>query len=194
MRFNLDEYVTVHERIEKFYAKYPNGRITTSIIEHDPETGFILIRAEVFREAAETQPAATGHAYELRSAGHVQQGSYVEVCETSSVGRALALLGFEVKRGVASREEMQKASRNAAEKPRAAAPPRPSGAEKSPPSLDAEILEMAVGLGYDEAKVRRWVNQKYKVTGGLDSLTEPDKMEVLKIFREQSQAQNARPA
>ena len=101
MRFNLDEYVTVHERIERFYAKFPQGRITTTILEHSYETGFILIKAEVYRDADDTLPAATGHAYELRSAGHVQAGSYVEVCETSSVGRALALLGFEVRRGVA---------------------------------------------------------------------------------------------
>ncbi|PYS95562.1 MAG: hypothetical protein DMF65_14050 [Acidobacteria bacterium] len=105
MRFNPDEYITVHERIEKFYARFPQGRIITAIIEHDSETGFILMRAEVYRDPEDALPAATGHAYELRSAGHVQQGSYVEVCETSAVGRALALLGFEVRRGVASREE-----------------------------------------------------------------------------------------
>src|SRR5947209_17837002 len=107
MRFDLDSYITVHERIEKFYARFPQGRIITAIIEHDPETGFILMRAEVYREPDDALPAATGHAYELRSAGHVQQGSYVEVCETSSVGRALAVLGFEVRRGVASREEVE---------------------------------------------------------------------------------------
>src|SRR5215210_8455809 len=106
MRFNPDEYITVSERIEKFYTKFPQGRILTNIVEHSAETGFILIRAEVYREPDDALPAATGHAYELRSAGHVQAGSYVEVCETSSVGRALALLGFEVRRGVASREEV----------------------------------------------------------------------------------------
>ena len=104
MRFNPDEYITVSERIEKFYAKFPQGRIITTIIEHSAETGFILMRAEVYREPDDALPAATGHAYELRSAGHVQAGSYVEVCETSATGRALALLGFEVRRSVASRE------------------------------------------------------------------------------------------
>ena len=48
MRFNLDEYVTVHERVERFYAKYPQGRITTTILEHNAETGFVLMRAEVY--------------------------------------------------------------------------------------------------------------------------------------------------
>ena len=212
MRFNPDEYITVHERIEKFYARFPQGRIITAIIEHDPETGFILMRAEVYRDPEDALPAATGHAYELRSAGHVQQGSYVEVCETSSVGRALALLGFEVRRGIASREEMERGARKQAAaatarqadkaaptqertapptQKQAAPPPAPAAetptrAAEATADLDAQILRAAEELGYDAAKVRKWVNQKYEVTGGLGSLTPHDKREVLKIFQEQS--------
>lgn len=210
MRFNPDEYITVSERIEKFYAKFPQGRIITTIIEHSAETGFILIRAEVYREPDDALPAATGHAYELRSAGHVQAGSYVEVCETSSVGRALALLGFEVRRGVASREEVirgtkkQQAAAVAAAPARSERPTRESERpaqepEKAPAppaappdagaDLDSMILQAAEELGYDAAKVRKWVNQKYEVTGGLGSLTPHDKREVLKIFTEQARPQ-----
>ena len=218
MRFNPDEYITVSERIEKFYAKFPQGRILTSIVEHNAETGFILIRAEVYRDPEDALPAATGHAYELRSAGHVQAGSYVEVCETSSVGRALALLGFEVRRGVASREEVirgakkQQAAASAAPEtpppaparpPRPAAPPEraeaPAPAPVRPPAeaapdLDAQILRAAEELGYDAAKVRKWVNQKFEVTGGLASLTPHDKREVLKIFTEQARSPQPRAA
>ena len=183
MRYSLDDYVTVHERIEKFYTKYPQGRLTTIILEHDAETGFVLIRAEAFRDGDDAQPASTGHAYELRSAGQAQSNSYVEVCETSAVGRALALLGFEVKRGVASREEMGKASR--------APRPAPPKTTQPPTGLDAEILKTANALGYDAAKVRKWVNQKYEVTGGLESLTEQDKRDVLNIFREQARHSSA---
>ncbi|HYY96886.1 MAG TPA: hypothetical protein VE713_20440 [Pyrinomonadaceae bacterium] len=240
MRFNPDEYITVHERIEKFYAKWPQGRILTSLVEHSAETGFILMRAEVYREPDDALPAATGHAYELRSAGHVQQGSYVEVCETSAVGRALALLGFEVRRGVASREEVERGARKQqaaaasrqteaarqtekggpqqeraptpqegtppsqektappAERPApstARPPAAPSApAAEEPPELDSQILQAAEELGYDASKVRKWVNQKYEVTGGLASLTPHDKREVLKIFREQARAPQTRGA
>jgi pyruvate/2-oxoglutarate dehydrogenase complex dihydrolipoamide acyltransferase (E2) component len=203
MRFNPDEYITVSERIEKFYAKFPQGRIITTILEHSAETGFILIRAEVYREPDDALPSATGHAYELKSAGHVQAGSYVEVCETSSVGRALALLGFEVKRGVASREEVIRGAKKQQAAAAAAAPARPErpapAPESAPPTpatlaapadagadLDSLILQAAEELGYDAAKVRKWVNQKYEVTGGLGSLTPHDKREVLKIFTEQA--------
>src|SRR5918997_2741806 len=138
MRFNPDEYITVSERIEKFYAKFPQGRILTTIVEHSAETGFILIRAEVYRDPEDALPAATGHAYELRSAGHVQAGSYVEVCETSSVGRALALLGFEVRRGVASREEVIRGAKKQQAAAATAAPARP---ERPAPERPAQAPE-----------------------------------------------------
>ncbi|HEX5736387.1 MAG TPA: hypothetical protein VF131_26390 [Blastocatellia bacterium] len=107
----IQDYVTVAERIEKFYERYPEGRLITHIVEHDAERGFILMRAEVYRNADDAAPSATGHAYELKSEGYVQRTSYIEVCETSSIGRALAMAGFEVKRGIASREEMEKSAR-----------------------------------------------------------------------------------
>lgn len=107
----LDNYVTVAERIASFYNAYPTGRILTTIVQHDQETGFILMRAEVYRNTDDTLPAATGHAFEVRSESYVNKTSYVENCETGATGRALALLGFEVRRGLASREEMEKVAR-----------------------------------------------------------------------------------
>ncbi len=116
----LADYVPVAERIEKFHHRYPEGRILTSIVEHDTESGFILMRAEVYRNADDAAPAATGHAFEVRGESYVNKTSYVENCETGACGRALALLGFEVKRGLASREEMEKSNRTTrTESPRA---------------------------------------------------------------------------
>jgi len=107
----LRDYVPVSERIEQFYAKFPDGRIITSIVEHDAENGFIVMRASVYSDRGDVNPVSTGHAFDDRSDGYVNKSSYIENCETSCVGRALALLGFEIKRGIASREEMEKASR-----------------------------------------------------------------------------------
>jgi hypothetical protein len=157
MRFNPDEYISVAERIEKFYAKFASGRIVTAVVEHDRESGFVLIRAEVYREPDDALPSATGHAYELKSAGHVQAGSYVEVCETSAVGRALALLGFEVKRGVASREEVQRGAQKAQAPTQIKTAPGVGEVKPAePPSeLSMQILEAADVLGYDAVKVRK---------------------------------------
>ncbi|HEV2803088.1 MAG TPA: hypothetical protein VGW12_21655 [Pyrinomonadaceae bacterium] len=206
----FEDYVPVAERLEKFYERFPDGRIITHILEHDREAGFILIRAEVYRNPDDAQPAATGHAFEVRGESYVNKTSYVENCETGACGRALALLGFEVKRGIASREELEKTSRmtageragrasgnaaattsgatassattsSAATSSAAAAPP----AERNV-NIDAEILQSAEALGYDAAKVRKWIDQKFKVTGGLDALSADDKREVLRVFREKA--------
>ena len=76
-----------------------------------------------------------------------------------------------------------------------AAAPRPAAAQPAPPAgLDDEILRSADALGYDAAKVRRWVNQKFGVTGGLESLTAHDKREVLQLFREQARANDPKAA
>lgn len=95
----LANYVPVAERVANFYHDWPNGRILTAIIEHDQEKGFVLMRAEVYRELGEVTPSATGHAYELKAEGHVNRTSYIENCETGAVGRALANLDYETKRG-----------------------------------------------------------------------------------------------
>jgi hypothetical protein len=195
----FDGYIPVAERVEKFYERFPEGRIVTQIVEHEPESGFVLMRAEVFRQPEDASPAATGHAYEVRGESYVNKTSYIENAETSSVGRALALLGFEVKRGIASREEMEKTTRMPEEKT-TRTPTSPPPPPAAPPvveddsALDAEILQSALALGYDAAKVRKWINQKYEVTGGLDSLPTQDKRDVLKIFREKAPPQPAKRA
>lgn len=107
----LANYVPVNERLEQFYADHPEGRVLTTVMEHSAEDGFILMRAEIYRNQDDVGPAATGHAFENRGSGYVNKTSYIENCETSAVGRGLALLGYEIKRGIASREEMQKVER-----------------------------------------------------------------------------------
>ena len=200
-RDRFEDYVPVAERLERFYERYPDGRITTSIVQHDLETGFVLMRAEVYRGPDDAQPASTGHAFEVRGDSYVNKTSYVENAETSSVGRALAMLGFEVKRGIASREELQKTARMQTERPAPAAE-RPAKSQAQSPAasqpaaavagaeaadnLDRDILQAAQTLGYDAAKVRKWVNNKFKVSDGLDTLTPDLKREVLKIFREKA--------
>lgn len=136
----LEGYITVAERIQKFYQVYPDGRIITSIVEHDRDSGFILMRAEGYRRADDAEPAATGHAFEIRGQGYVNSSSYIENCESSAVGRMLAMLGFEVKAGIASREEMEKVQRM-------------SRAERDAvPQLTAREIKMIDAGQFDEIK------------------------------------------
>jgi hypothetical protein len=105
-RYNLDDYVQVNERIEKFYEKYPNGSIQTEIASL--ENGVVIFKAYAYRDEADVRPA-TGHAYEKEGSSFINETSYIENCETSAVGRALAMLGFEIKKSIASKEEVENA-------------------------------------------------------------------------------------
>lgn len=140
---SLEGYITVAERIQRFYEKYPEGRIITTIVEHDREAGFILMKAEGYRRPDDAEPASTGHAYELRGQGFVNQTNYIENCEQSACGRMLALLGFEVKAGIASREEMAKVQRM-------------NTLHSDPVMIDAEQFDMLKTLSLNLVDVGIW--------------------------------------
>ena len=104
--FDLNDYVQVNERIEKFYEKYPEGSIQTEIILN--ENGMVIFKAYAYRNNEDTRPA-TGHAMEKEGSSYINKTSHIENCETSAVGRALAMLGFEIKKSIASKEEVENA-------------------------------------------------------------------------------------
>ena len=205
----IDNYVTVAERVSRFYATCPQGRILTKIVEHDREAGFILMCAEVYRHPDDVSPAATGHAYEYKDAGYVQRTNYIEVSETSAVGRALAFLGFETHRGIPTEEDMKRASEleqpkagpTLVKNPPGGAPPGKSltiaEIEKLPGDrqnieFDKLLDRLWEAAGNDPAALNDWVNQRFKVDRGLDSLALPFKKQL--ALRWQSEVAQARQA
>lgn len=109
----LKDYITVNERIMKFYELYPEGRIIPQVIQW--ENGVVVIRTEIYRNATDQFPSSVGHAYEKEGSSFINKTSALENCETSSVGRALALLGLEIKKSIASYEEVANAKLQQAE-------------------------------------------------------------------------------
>lgn len=109
-KFNLDDYETVETRLEKYWAKYPNGRLHTEM--QLCEGGEYIFVAELFRDITDQHPFSTGFAQERVGVGMVNKTSALENCETSAIGRALANGGFASTAGKRpSREEMQKVQR-----------------------------------------------------------------------------------
>ena len=102
----LKDYITVNERILKFYELYPEGRINTELISWND--GIIIMKAYAYRDQTNVI-SSTGHAFEKEGSSYINKTSALENCETSVVGRCLANLGLEIKRGVASREEVENA-------------------------------------------------------------------------------------
>lgn len=109
--FNLEDYEEVKDRLPKFWAAHPGGRIYTDMVRFDEDSGVVVFKAALYR-GDETTPFATGWARELKGDGFVNKTSHVENCETSAIGRALAngmLLDGSKPRP--SREEMSKTSK-----------------------------------------------------------------------------------
>jgi hypothetical protein len=110
MAFDLSQYETVHERLERFWKQYPNGRVNTELIAYS-DTQYIF-KAEIYKDAADEKPLATGFAEERVGSTFVNKTSALENAETSALGRSLANASF-VSHGKqrASVNEMQKANR-----------------------------------------------------------------------------------
>lgn len=104
--FNLEDYETVEERLVKFWKDHPDGRISTTLVEHTLQR--FIVQASVFRTEVDAQAWTTGFAEETVSTRGVNSTSALENCETSAIGRALANAGYVTKGKRPSREEMSK--------------------------------------------------------------------------------------
>lgn len=118
------EYAEVNQRILAFWELFPNGRISTDVKTTEQRCD---CRCEVYRDAGDYAPAATGHAFEIKT-GTINSTSYVENCETSAIGRALGILGIGATHAIASKEELENAvalqdAKQEKPAPKAAVPP-----------------------------------------------------------------------
>ena len=91
MGFDLSNYEQVKDRITRFYSDHPDGRILTELVTAPAELGtHASFKALVY--LGDTLKA-TGYAYEAQGQG-VNRDAWVENCETSAIGRALANMDY----------------------------------------------------------------------------------------------------
>ena len=102
------DYVEVNQRIKAFRRLCPEGAIITELLSD--ENGVCKFKATIFDENGKV--LATGHAYEKEQSSFINKTSYIENCETSAVGRALAMLALGVDASIASAEEVGNAINN----------------------------------------------------------------------------------
>ena len=98
------QYVEVKERVKYFRQekKYENWTIATEFTVLDSE--HCVCKATVADTAQRV--ISTGHAHEIQANGNINKTSYIENCETSAIGRALAVMGIGVDDSMASAGEV----------------------------------------------------------------------------------------
>ena len=84
------EYKTVALRVQEFRDQFKDYALITDVIQLDQDQ--CVIKSTVLNEL--NRVIATGLAQEFRKASQINGTSYVENCETSAIGRALACLGL----------------------------------------------------------------------------------------------------
>lgn len=102
------EYAEVNQRIKAFRMLMPNGAIETELISL--VDGIAIFKATVKDEDGKV--LGTGTAYEKEGSSFINKTSYIENCETSAVGRALAMCGLGIDLSIASYEEVKNAQLN----------------------------------------------------------------------------------
>lgn len=122
--YNPDDYELVEVRLERFWKDNPDGKIKTKLIESSENGQMVICHAEVYEHKEDTEPKATGIAQEYQDdKSFANRTSWMEVCETSAIGRALANWKYQgSKKARPSQEEMSKVA-------------------KQPPTKKAEQLE-----------------------------------------------------
>ena len=181
MGFDLSNYETVEQRLVRFWAAYPNGRVYTSMMNYTGDA--CVFYCELYADKEDKVPIATGYAEEIKSDRGVNATSFVENCETSAIGRAIANCPLQAPASGPrpSRNEMQKVERLT--KPTQPQTHTPSGAFATPKQI-GYIKKLAKDAGMDDLRllelIQRELNSDEAVLELLKSHEASRIIEVLK--------------
>jgi len=148
-KFNLDNYETVEDRLKAFWRDHPNARISTEIAHITTEGTCVTIRAEIFKQEEDARPVSTGIAQETKGqGGFANADAWMENCETSAIGRALANWKYQGStKPRPSREEMSKVGNQKPDQETPKKKPLAQEITKFPSSLtEPQLKEMVFSM------------------------------------------------
>jgi len=125
------DYATVESRVKAFCLEHQNGQILTEMVKCEDDTGEVIFKAHAVVDGL---IRGTGHASEFKGSTNINKTSHVEACETSAVGRALAMMGYMSKGQISSYEEIENAKLQGAEM------------KKDERKLEADIASLSIKL------------------------------------------------
>ena len=179
------QYVEVNERIKFFRQEeqYKNWAINTEFPMLTADEA--LCRCTITDR--DGMVVAVGHAHEVKAASNINKTSYVENCETSAVGRALAMLGIGIDVSIASANEVETAIEQQEEKPAPKkrttkkAPAKKAEPKKEEPAPVDDIMDKAVNYVKGATDKRKSYDQIIAKYG--DQLTEAQQAGLFKFVR-----------
>ena len=156
MAFDLSQYETVEERLEKWWKENENGSIQTELVNRpnaNPDE-FVFV-ARLYRTTADAVPVATGWASEIRTGSSFNKFA-CELAESSAIGRALANYIYSKKGARPSRTEMERVT------------------NYSPPGTRARAVENALRESFAADKKEPTV---WSVGDAVEAIPQPPKQQ-----------------
>ncbi|MEO7719428.1 MAG: hypothetical protein ABIY70_24770 [Capsulimonas sp.] len=154
--FNLNDYETVEQRLKRFWGDHPLGAVITDIYRVSDDHKNVIIKASIWFDKSDPMPAGVGYAQESQGGNGPNSNCWVENCDTSAVGRALANCTYSGDKRP-SREEMAKANRGAQsdghqnDSPRQGPPAQQNGGA---PRLKCQDCQKALTSGQSTLSIR----------------------------------------
>jgi hypothetical protein len=160
------QYVEVKERIKYFRENFKDWSLTSEVIDLTEDR--CVIKATISNEKGRV--IASGIAYESKGSSYINKTSFIENCETSAWGRALANIGIGLDVAIASADEVLNAkAQDKSKKP------------KIEKLTDAKLSAMLVAIGEGKGDTVRERLCKYKISNKqqakIDELLSADKKE-----------------
>ena len=160
------QYVEVKERIKYFRENFKDWSLTSEVIDLTEDR--CVIKATISNEKGRV--IASGIAYESKGSSYINKTSFIENCETSAWGRALANIGIGLDVAIASADEVLNAkAQDKSKKP------------KIEKLTDAKFSAMVVAIGEGKGDTVRERLCKYKISNKqqakIDELLSADKKE-----------------
>lgn len=172
------KYVEVKERVKYFRQEkaFEGWTIATEFpLLNDDQC---MCKAVVADTAGRV--ISTGHAHEVQANGNINKTSYIENCETSAIGRALAVMGIGVDDSMASAGEVSDAisQQGKASKPVSKAPPK-----KASSSGDKDPELMSKAIDYIKSQTDKKKAFDFFMSKKGDQLTEKQVEGIMKFVR-----------
>jgi len=209
-KYNKDNYEMVEDRLKKFWKDNSDGRISTEILHITQDGTCVTIKAEVFKQEEDARPVATGIAQETKGqGGFANADAWMENCETSAIGRALANWKYQgSNKARPSKEEMSKVVNKPAdvkvEKPKMTSDKEDlKSLEKAkkdfaesitekPSTNKADQMNMLIdGFELDKSVAQHYKREAFKKSGlskDVESWTNDDMSAFLDLFEKEVEA------